>query len=80
LSISSLTTLQKLRHAGHCPVRRFALESNSGSQRQAGRTSLKEGWEAVIGLEVHPQLKTDSKIFCACSTEFGREPNRVSDE
>jgi aspartyl-tRNA(Asn)/glutamyl-tRNA(Gln) amidotransferase subunit B len=36
---------------------------------------VKEGWEAVIGLEVHAQLKTDSKIFCACSTEFGREPN-----
>ena len=41
---------------------------------------MKEGWEAVIGLEVHAQLKTESKIFCACSTEFGREPNRVSDE
>ncbi len=37
--------------------------------------SVKEGWEAVIGLEVHAQLKTNSKIFCACSTEFGREPN-----
>ena len=36
---------------------------------------MKEGWEAVIGLEVHAQLKTDSKIFCACSTEFGHEPN-----
>ncbi|HEV2668769.1 MAG TPA: Asp-tRNA(Asn)/Glu-tRNA(Gln) amidotransferase subunit GatB [Blastocatellia bacterium] len=36
---------------------------------------MKEGWEAVIGLEVHAQLNTDSKIFCACSTEFGREPN-----
>jgi aspartyl-tRNA(Asn)/glutamyl-tRNA(Gln) amidotransferase subunit B len=36
---------------------------------------LKEGWEAVIGLEVHAQLKTDSKIFCACSTSFGDEPN-----
>ena len=36
---------------------------------------MKEGWEAVIGLEVHAQLKTDSKIFCGCSTEFGREPN-----
>jgi aspartyl-tRNA(Asn)/glutamyl-tRNA(Gln) amidotransferase subunit B len=36
---------------------------------------VKEGWEAVIGLEVHAQLKTDSKIFCPCSTEFGQEPN-----
>lgn len=36
---------------------------------------MKEGWEAVIGLEVHAQLNTNSKIFCACSTEFGQEPN-----
>ncbi|MBI4373107.1 MAG: Asp-tRNA(Asn)/Glu-tRNA(Gln) amidotransferase subunit GatB, partial [Candidatus Omnitrophica bacterium] len=32
-------------------------------------------YEPVIGLEVHVQLDTQSKIFCACSTEFGREPN-----
>ena len=36
---------------------------------------MKEGWEAVIGLEVHAQLNTDSKIFCTCSTQFGQEPN-----
>jgi aspartyl-tRNA(Asn)/glutamyl-tRNA(Gln) amidotransferase subunit B len=36
---------------------------------------LKEGWEAVIGLEVHAQLNTRSKIFCSCSTAFGEEPN-----
>jgi len=32
-------------------------------------------FEAVIGLEIHAQLKTKSKIFCTCSTEFGGEPN-----
>ncbi len=32
-------------------------------------------WEAVIGLEVHAQLLTDSKLFCACSTRFGAPPN-----
>jgi len=32
-------------------------------------------YEAVIGLEVHAQLLTKSKIFCGCSTQFGREPN-----
>ena len=28
-------------------------------------------WEAVIGLEVHAQLQTRTKIFCGCSTRFG---------
>src|SRR6202162_2382369 len=32
-------------------------------------------YEAVIGLEVHAQLLTKSKIFCGCSTQFGDAPN-----
>ena len=32
-------------------------------------------FQPVIGLEVHVQLKTDSKIFCGCSTSFGSSPN-----
>ena len=32
-------------------------------------------FEPVIGLEVHAQLKTKTKIFCACSTSFGAPPN-----
>ena len=31
--------------------------------------------EPVIGLEVHVQLKTESKLFCRCATSFGAEPN-----
>lgn len=31
--------------------------------------------ETVIGLEVHAELKSKTKIFCSCSTEFGKEPN-----
>lgn len=32
-------------------------------------------WEVVIGLEVHTELSTKSKIFCSCTTNFGGEPN-----
>ena len=32
-------------------------------------------YEMIIGLEVHIELKTETKIFCACPTGFGAEPN-----
>ena len=36
---------------------------------------LIHGWEVVIGLEIHCQLNTQSKIFSGSSTSFGAEPN-----
>ncbi len=36
---------------------------------------MNDQYEAVIGLEVHAQLLTESKAFCGCSTRFGDEPN-----
>jgi aspartyl-tRNA(Asn)/glutamyl-tRNA(Gln) amidotransferase subunit B len=36
---------------------------------------MKEGWEAVIGMEIHAQLATNTKIFCGCAASFGDEPN-----
>ena len=42
--------------------------------RRVAREVLAQ-YEPVIGLEVHVQLKTETKIFCACSTRFGDPPN-----
>ena len=36
---------------------------------------MKENYEAVIGLEVHSELSTKTKIFCNCPTKFGAAPN-----
>ncbi len=35
-------------------------------------------WELVIGLEVHVQLKTQTKVFCSCATTFGAPPNALT--
>jgi len=37
--------------------------------------NLPNGWEMVVGLEVHTELLTRSKLFCGCANHFGAEPN-----
>ncbi len=36
---------------------------------------MSDMFEVIIGLEVHAQLNTNSKLFCSCATSFGEEPN-----
>ena len=49
--------------------------ANRKSQIGNGRRADNLKYSASIGLEVHVQLKTKSKIFCGCRNEFGGEPN-----
>ena len=37
--------------------------------------ALVEGWELIVGLEVHVELETATKLFCGCVNRFGAEPN-----
>ncbi len=36
---------------------------------------MKNGWEVIIGMEIHAQLATETKIFCGCATSFGHDAN-----
>ena len=36
---------------------------------------MTSSWQMVVGLEVHCELKTATKLFCGCANEFGSEPN-----
>src|SRR5206468_1981975 len=51
------------------------LRSRRHARREGGRPQGVSRYEAVIGLEIHAQLRTTSKIFCGCSTAFGAPPN-----
>src|SRR2546423_2181720 len=48
--------------------------ARSCARRRRAMTDL-EGWETVIGLEVHCELATRTKLFCGCPNLFGDEPN-----
>src|ERR1700733_14581597 len=49
--------------------------SRTTQERPGVAPEVIERYEAVIGLEVHAQLKTLTKAFCACSSRFGDPPN-----
>ena len=49
--------------------------TSQGAARVTVAPEIMAHYEAVIGLEVHAQLKTLTKAFCGCSTRFGDAPN-----
>jgi aspartyl-tRNA(Asn)/glutamyl-tRNA(Gln) amidotransferase subunit B len=63
IAIAGLTHLQKVGFYGSIRL----------SLRKKKDTDM--NYEPVIGLEIHAQLKTKTKIFCGCSTRFGALPN-----
>jgi aspartyl-tRNA(Asn)/glutamyl-tRNA(Gln) amidotransferase subunit B len=52
-----------------------AFEEAISMKNSVDSNAILKKYEVVIGLEVHAQLLTDTKIFCRCSTKFGAEPN-----
>jgi aspartyl-tRNA(Asn)/glutamyl-tRNA(Gln) amidotransferase subunit B len=41
-------------------------------------SAVATAWEPVIGLEIHVQLSTDTKMFCRCANRFGADPNTLT--
>ena len=55
------------------------MRSSESSALTGGRpvpdALAERAYEPVIGLEIHVQLKTRTKMFCGCELSFGEEPN-----
>ena len=49
--------------------------ARAGARLRPGPGEAAMSWEPVIGLEIHVQLKTRTKMFCRCENGFGGEPN-----
>src|SRR5439155_11559830 len=57
------------------PSTRCAATSRFRCCRRRSSWPVPSAWEPVIGLEIHVQLKTRTKMFCRCANGFGAEPN-----
>lgn len=56
-------------------MKSLSVVSESQSFKERGRNKMVNGYEIVIGLEVHAELSTETKIYCNCKNQFGLEVN-----
>ena len=54
---------------------RSGLHANGRNNRLTKSSMTESPYTIIIGLEVHVQLLTESKMFCGCGTKFGEPPN-----
>ena len=66
--------LKKMQHILMNKQQTLEVNIDQISKLRSFKMSI-EDYEVVIGLEIHAELSTKTKIFCNCSTEFGAEPN-----
>src|SRR5204863_9422552 len=57
------------------PRRRPRARAGHRLRRERGAAVTTHNYEPVIGLEIHVQLSTRTKMFCSCALSFGEPPN-----
>ena len=57
------------------PILEKNINQNSKNRKYERIGNKMQDYEIVMGLEIHAELSTKTKIFCSCPTEFGGEPN-----
>ena len=67
----------RILSAAHALEQAIGFDPVPPALRAAARMSRAD-WEPVIGLEIHVQLNTETKMFCACENRFGAEPNTLT--
>ena len=50
---------------------------SNATSAPSNAVALPDGWEMVVGLEVHVELDTKTKLFSASPNRFGDEPNKI---
>src|SRR3954469_5252119 len=64
-----------MKETRYCPLSLIRFEQRVDANDLSGIRSPQSEMLVSIGLEVHAQLRTRSKMFCACPVEFGAPPN-----